>query len=350
MNMDALVRPPAREVRSRILDSARWARYQPRPGDIIIATYPKCGTTWTQRIVSMLLAGSAAPAPVGGTWPDFRLRGDIEPILEEAEATPGRRHLKSHLPYDSLPVWEGVKFIHVARDGRDSAMSMHNHMRGFRPEMNAVMDMVSLNDPKFGDAAPRTPEDPAEAFHDWLVDGGARGDPGASYWEVERSYWAARRDANMLLVHYADMKADLAGEVARIARYLEIVPPPAVMDEIVAAAQFEAMKTQGEALMPGAEFAWVDGAKTFLHKGVNGRWKGVFSDADLSAYRGLKVAVEGFTLLGARRLAGERTPRRRRPGPIRGLGCVVSRAPWSEPRHSSGGTDGSGRTGGVLSI
>ena len=121
---------------------------------------------------------------------------------------------------------KGVKFIHVARDGRDSAMSLHNHMRGFTPTMvRRAMDQVSLADPKFGDAPPATPEDPAACFREWLVDGGARGDPGASYWEVERSYWAARRDANMLLVHYGDLKADLADEIARIAAYLEIDLP-----------------------------------------------------------------------------------------------------------------------------
>ena len=60
----ALVRPPLREVRSRIFDSTRWVAYQPRPDDIIIATFPKCGTTWMERIVGMLLAASAAPAPV----------------------------------------------------------------------------------------------------------------------------------------------------------------------------------------------------------------------------------------------------------------------------------------------
>jgi aryl sulfotransferase len=296
--MNALVRPPRREVRSRIFDSARWAGYRARPDDIIIATFPKCGTTWAQRIVSMLLAGSSAPAPVGGAWLDFRLRGPVEPVLEAADATPGRRHLKAHLPYDALPVWEGVKFIHVARDGRDAAMSMHNHMRGFRPEMNAIMDQVSLSDPKFGGAAPPTPEDPAESFREWLVDGGARGDPGASFWEVERSYWAARRDANMLLVHYNDLKADLAGEIARIARYLEIELPGAVMNEIVAAAGFETMRAQGETLMPGAENAWVEGAKTFLHKGVNGRWQAAFADADLAAYKA-KIAAEFTPALAA---------------------------------------------------
>src|ERR1022692_776020 len=230
--MTTLVRPPLREVRSRVFDSARWAAYQPRPDDIVIATYPKCGTTWAQRIVSMLLAGSAAPAPVGGPWPDFRLGPSIEVTLAEAEATTSRRHLKTHLPYDSLPLYQGVKFIHVARDGRDSAMSFHNHLSTFQPHMYEVMRQVSLADPKFGDMLPDTPEDPAEYFRTWLVDGGAMGDPGASYWEMERSYWAARRDANMLLVHYADMKSDLAGEIGRIARFLEIEPAPAMMDEI----------------------------------------------------------------------------------------------------------------------
>jgi len=81
--MTTLVRPALREVRSRLFDSARWAGYRPRPDDIIIATFPKCGTTWMQRIVSMLLAGSSAAAPVAGTWFDFRLRGPVEPVLEE---------------------------------------------------------------------------------------------------------------------------------------------------------------------------------------------------------------------------------------------------------------------------
>jgi aryl sulfotransferase len=307
--MNALIRPARREVRSRLFDSARWAGYRGRPGDIIIATFPKCGTTWTQRIVSMLLAGGSAVAPVGGAWFDFRLRGPVEPVLQAAEADSGRRLLKAHLAYDALPVSEGVKFIHVARDGRDAAMSMHNHARGFTSQMNALMDEVSLSDPKFGDVAPRTPEDPAEAFHEWLTDGGARGDKGASFWEVERSYWAARRDANMLLVHYNDLKADLAGEIARVARYLGIQLPSVVMSQIVAAAEFETMRAQGDTLMPTAANAWVDGAKTFLHKGVNGRWRGVFAEADLAAYM-LKTTVEFTPALAAwlesgRLVAGE---------------------------------------------
>lgn len=287
----ALVRPPVREVRSRYFDSTRWAGYRPRRDDIVISTFPKCGTTWTQRIVSMLMAGSAAPAPVFGPWFDMRVSGPVGPTLEQSEAIVGRRYLKSHLPFDALPVYDGVKFIHTARDGRDSAMSWHNHVRGYTPATVEKLDQVSLADPKFGDRAPPMPEDPAEAFRQWLVDGGALGDPACSYWHLERSYWAARRDANMLLVHYNDLKVDLAGEVSRIADYLEIELPTSVMDEIVSAAGFEAMRGQGEALLPDAENLWVRGAKTFLNKGVNGRWQGACADADLAAYRA-KVAAE----------------------------------------------------------
>jgi len=40
-----LIQPALREYRTWSIDSRRWEHYRPRPGDIVIATYPKCGTT-----------------------------------------------------------------------------------------------------------------------------------------------------------------------------------------------------------------------------------------------------------------------------------------------------------------
>ena len=110
------------------------------------------------------------------------------------------------------------------------------------------------------------------------------GDPGASYWAVERSYWAARGDVNMLMVHYADLKADLDGEIRRIAAFLEIDTPAATLAQIVAAASFDTMREQGAQLMPNAARSWDGGAERFLFKGVNGRWKALLTAEDLAAY------------------------------------------------------------------
>jgi aryl sulfotransferase len=154
-----------------------------------------------------------------------------------------------------------------------------------------VITDINRADPKFGDGPPEVPEDAGEYFHLWLEDGGAFGDAGTGYWEMERSYWAARHEPNMLLVHYNDLKADRGGEIARIARFLDVELPPATMTAIAEAAGFEQMKAAGETLVPDAAGIWVGGSQTFLNKGVNGRWKEVCDAADLAAYE-RRVAQE----------------------------------------------------------
>ena len=284
--MPRLVRGPEIEVRSRVFDSARWDGYRPRADDIVIATYSKCGTTWMQRIVAMLVMQSAAPVPVWdlSPWPDMRIFGPVEEVHAAAESMTHRRFFKSHLPFDALPVYEGVKFIHVARDGRDAAISLHNHLAHFNRTAGEMLDAVSLADPKFGDPYPATPDDPAEFFHGWVEDGGCQGDPAVSFYHTERSFWAARDDPQVLLVHYADLKADREGEMRRVADFLGIEVAEDLWPSLVEAAGFDAMKRDAERLVPMAELMWEGGARRFLHKGTNGRWREVFAPADLDAY------------------------------------------------------------------
>lgn len=104
---------------------------------------------------------------------------------------------------------------------------------------------------------------------------------------MENSYWAARGNPDVLLVHYNDLKADRAGEMRRIANFLEIDIAEALSPEIVAAASFEAMKTQGDALMPNARTLFDHGASRFLNQGTNGRWQNVFAADDLKRYAAL---------------------------------------------------------------
>lgn len=298
--MVELLTAPRLAVRSRVFDSERWAGYQPRPDDIVIATYSKCGTTWTQRIVAMLVMKSAEPASIWdlSPWPDMRIFGPIEEVLSRAEAQAHRRFFKTHLPFDALPVYEGVKFIHVARDGRDAALSLHNHLANFTPGALAMLDEVSLADERFGDPYPRTPRDPAQFFHEWVRDGGAQGDPGGGFYHVENSFWSARGEPNLLLVHYADLKADLEGEMRRIAAFLDIEIEEALWPLLVTGAGFETMKQHGQELLPAASMLWEGGADRFLNKGSNGHWRGAFAPADLAAYEA-RVRAEFSPSLGA---------------------------------------------------
>lgn len=286
-------RPPLRTARSRVFDSARWAHYQPRADDIVIATYPKCGTTWTQRIVAMLVLQSAAPSPIweSSPWFDMRIFGPVEDVAAAAEAIPHRRFFKSHLPFDTLPVFPGMKFIHVARDGRDAAMSFHNHLRNFSAQALDMLDQVSLADPKFGDPYPRAGADPAEFFAGWVEDGGSEGDPLVSFYHLENSFWDARHRPDVLLVHYNDLKQDRAGEMRRIAEFLEITVDEELWPDMVEAAGFEAMKRDADVLLPMAQALWDQGAQRFLHKGTNGRWRDVVAPDDLARYEA-RVAAE----------------------------------------------------------
>lgn len=284
--MTKLIREPLIEARSRFFDSAGWNDYQPRSDDIIIATYPKCGTTWTQRIVGMLVFQSADSFPVQNSspWPDFRMPPPGV-MLDLAESQTHRRFLKSHLPYDALPIYEGVKVIHVARDGRDSAMSFYNHKINFTQASRDRASEISLADPKFGTPFHYIEADPAKHFHAWLLgEEDHLGDLSCGFWYMENSYWAARDEPHVLLVHYADMKKDLNGEMRRIAEFLNIEISEDLWPELVNAASFDSMKSMADELLPDAVSAWEGGGNTFLHKGTNGRWRDVFTPEDLALY------------------------------------------------------------------
>jgi aryl sulfotransferase len=285
-----LIRPALREYRTWAMDSRRWADYEPRPGDIVIATPPKCGTTWTQQIVAGLVFQDARPRalPAISPWLEARFAGHAEEAIADLQAQTHRRFIKTHMPEDGLPLYDEVRYVHVARDGRDAAMSMHNHFTGYTPAQLADFDRVGLEDPAVGRPYPRFPDSPAEYFRIWIstpaVAGQTEGTPHVSFFDFEAGFWVERRRPNVLLVHYADLKADLDGEMRRIAAFLDIAVDEAVWPSLVACASFEAMREAGGELMPFTRTMFREGPQRFFNKGVNGRWRGVLTDDDLALY------------------------------------------------------------------
>lgn len=276
-----------RVVRTWHMDSRHWDAYRPRPGDVVIGTYPKCGTTWTQRIVSLLIFQSPEPKPMSlSPWIDERFIGVPAETQARIEAQTHRRYLKSHLPFDALPHHAQVKYIHTARDGLDAMMSWHNHQTKYK--RMELLDRAGLADETVARAYPRPSENPRDFFHDWMgLNGVDRINEASveSFFDTERTYWAARAQPNMLLVHYNDLTANLDAEMRRIASFLEIETPPALWPELVHAATFDQMQRDGEALMPFAKFAWDKGAVDFIYAGKNERWREALTDEDIAAYR-----------------------------------------------------------------
>ena len=275
--------------RTWMIDSRRWDGYRPRAGDIIVATYPKCGTTWMQQIVSLLIFQSTEPRDIGETapWIDRRVAPPVEALFAALDAQTHRRFLKSHLPFDGLPSFDAVRYIHVARDGRDACLSYHNQITRFRPEVRAELDRIGIADETLRRPYPHIPVHAADYFRMWLSEGvgrGKDGTPNLSYFDLERTYWAARRKPNLLMVHYRDLKADLAGEMRRVARFLDIDVPDAIFPELVEAATFEQMRRVGDKLMPRVLRTFEGGADRFFYKGENDRWRDVLTSDDVARY------------------------------------------------------------------
>ncbi|HTW33224.1 MAG TPA: sulfotransferase domain-containing protein [Rhizomicrobium sp.] len=238
-------------------------------------------------MVSLLICRSATPVPIMSTYPwlDCRIQIPIDVMIPMLEAQTHRRAMKSHLPFDALPIYDEVKYIHTARGGLDACFSYHNHSLNFTPQFVGSIQRIAREDGD-GSPPPPTPEDPREFFLSWieLRDHGVVPVANA-YFDIERSYWAERERENLLLVHYNDLKADLSGEMKRIAAFLEIETPAALWPGLVEAARFENMKNEGAALLPNMDMAVRGGHQTFLNKGINGRWRDVLTKDDVARYR-----------------------------------------------------------------
>jgi aryl sulfotransferase len=280
VRVSGLVKWPAktREIRNRLCDSTRWNEFPFRDGDVVVATYAKTGTTWTQQIVGQLIFRGAPGASFDASpWVDFRPI-PLDEVIEKLEAQQHRRFLKTHLPIDALVYSPKARYLYIVRDGRDVAWSFYNHLVGFTPEFYAMVN----SDPELGPPMVPPGADIVQYFHEWIRGGAI--DMGASFWENVQVWWDARNLRNLLLVHFNDLKADLPGQMRRIADFLGIEIEEDRWGQMVEHCGLDYMRNAAAAETTFVTGAFVEGAKTFFNRGTNGRWKEMLSAADLEAY------------------------------------------------------------------
>lgn len=274
-----------RELHSHHFDSTIWNDFTFRDDDIIIATYAKSGTTWLQQIVSQLLFNGAEGLDVAemSPWLDLRVPPkDVKLPLVEAQTH--RRFLKSHLPVDALVFSEKAKYIYIGRDGRDVMWSFYNH---HSTANEAWYDALNNTPGRVGPPIGKPPATVIQYFREWLEGDGY---PMWPFWENIRSWWNIRHLPNVHLIHFADLKRDMPGEIRRIAEFLQISIDERSWDSILLHCSFDYMKAHATRSVPLGGAFWNGGAETFIHKGNNGRWHDELPDEDKQLYE--KRAVE----------------------------------------------------------
>ncbi|KAL1445288.1 hypothetical protein MTO96_045104, partial [Rhipicephalus appendiculatus] len=106
--------------------------YKPRDGDVFVVTYPKCGTNWTQFIVYHILSRGKQLSNIG----EFSL---VCPFIEMTGAgaaqDPSRTGpITTHLPLKVLKLVDNAKYVYVARNPYDCAVSYYHFLKGLTPK------------------------------------------------------------------------------------------------------------------------------------------------------------------------------------------------------------------------
>lgn len=268
-----------REYQSHHFDSTVWNDFKFRDDDIIIGTYAKSGTTWTQQIVSQLLFNGEENLPTAqmSPWLDLRIPPN-EVKLQEVEEQTHRRFLKTHLPVDALVFSPKAKYIYIGRDGRDVVWSFYNHHSNANEQYYKA---INESPGRVGPAFERPADNVVDYFRGWLA---RDGHPYWPFWENIRTWWEIRDLPNVLLVHFANMKTDMPGEMRKIAAFLDIPIDEEKWPDIVEHCTFDYMKNNAPPVVPLGGAFWEGGAKTFIHKGTNGRWSSLLTDDDVRRY------------------------------------------------------------------
>ncbi|MGD9540500.1 sulfotransferase domain-containing protein [Methylocystis sp.] len=274
-----------------VYDSARWNSFVLRAGDIIVCSPPKCGTTWTQMLCAVLVHQSATlPQPLTrlSRWLD-RLAQPIDEVVADFDAQPFRRIIKTHTPLDGLPFDARVSYVVCGRDPRDAFLSMMDHVGNLSDETVAEI-MNRLGAP--GESLP-FPNDPNLLFPIWLTTPEMPwmedGFPWGSAFYFMRSFWKFRTLNNIAFLHYADLCDDLDKEMRQLSAFLGIPIDEAIWPSLVAAGRFDAMKTIGEEVAPGAHLGEWSDANAFFKMARRGQWRDALSPANLALYEKLSA-------------------------------------------------------------
>jgi aryl sulfotransferase len=301
--------------RSWMSDNLRWDALELREGDIVISAPPKCGTTWTQRLVSLLVFDGPslpAPLPLVSPWLDLTVQ-PIEEVTAALDAQDHRRFIKTHTPLDGLVLDDRVTYIGVGRDPRDAAVSMLME----RDRMRALHEAAGPPGERFAPPGLDFVGDftPVDVLRKWM-EGPIMPTQGiaslATILHHFGSVWSRRHLPNVAMFHYADYRVDLVGEFLRLAGVLGFDLGGDRAEELAEHATLDAMRARASELAPTAPPGVRppnEGRKNapFFRAGGRGEWREIFTEAEHRRYHDRAAQIAPPDLL-AWALEGRRGP------------------------------------------
>jgi hypothetical protein len=244
-----------------------------------------------QMICALLIFGDAnLPRPLTELSPWLDIQTDtVANVFATLAAQKHRRFIKSHTPLDGLPFDRRVTYICVGRDPRDAAISSDYHLHNMNRQvlLNARETAIGSDDlPSLtAEGTPPEIEDPVERFWRWVEDDAPPLEGLELLLHHLGTFWDRQQATNVVLVHYADLQADLEGEMRRLAGLLGIVIGEDAWPGLVAEARFDRMRDRADELAPQVTMGglWHDTSR-FFNRGTSGQWRTILGSEDLDRY------------------------------------------------------------------
>jgi hypothetical protein len=185
----------------------RGLSYQPRPTDVFISPFAKCGTTWLQQIIHGLKTrGDMDFSEITEVVPWLEMAYFLRLNLDAPQRGPFRA-FKSHLNYHDIP--KGGRYLISVRDPKDVLVSFFHFLEGWFFEAGSISISEFAREFYMANQGPH------------------------SYWYHLASWWEQRHQENVLLLCYEDMKRDLPGTVQAIAHFVGLELDDALQEIVV---------------------------------------------------------------------------------------------------------------------
>ncbi|KAH7965837.1 hypothetical protein HPB49_011382 [Dermacentor silvarum] len=216
--------------------------FDPLTTDIVIDSYPGCGSSWVVQIVHLLLNNG-------------HLGKIAESLTREVDSYRAPRIIKTHLPFNGIAYNPSAKYIYIARNVKDCIVSIYHIMKTYP------------DDYQFQNG---TFEDVFECF--------IRGEMEYNdYFDHLLPWWSYKNEPNILFLVFETMKKEPKEHVQIIAKFLGGVANEFIQDQnklqsLLRLTNILFMKLKAReyaSVMPKRKF--------FVREGVIGQWKNFFT-------------------------------------------------------------------------